>query len=215
MIKRILFLGALMLAIASVSNAQGVEITPFAGYTFGDKFPIEGGEVKFTGGSNYGGTLAFNASDHIALELTYSRVNSTASVHSVYLEEDKNNKSGPVNTNYFLVGASRLFPLTDEVTLFAGLNLGGTFLLAPKSDLAQDGDFKSTTSFAAGVNAGAKYFFNDHFGLRGQASLIFPVTSMGTGFWWDPTNDGTTGTTTNIPLLQFGFTAGIIYRISL
>jgi hypothetical protein len=213
--RKLLFITSIMMVLALSSNAQGVEITPFAGYTFGDKFPIEGGEVKFTGGSNYGGTLAFNASEQIALELTYSRVNSTGSVHSVYLEDDKNNKSGPVNTNYFLVGASRLFPLTDEVTLFAGLNLGGAFLLAPKSELSPDNDFKSSTAFAAGVNAGAKYFFNDHFGLRGQASLNFPVTSMGTGYWWDPTNSGTVGTTTNVPLLQFGFTAGIIYKISL
>jgi len=184
-----------MLVISLSTKAQGVEITPFAGYTFGDKFPIEGGEVKFTGGFNYGVTLAFNANDQIALELTYSRVNSTATAQSVYLEDDKNNKSGPVNTNYFLVGASRLFPLSDEVTLFAGLNLGGAFLLAP------DIDFKSTTAFAAGINAGAKYFFNDHFGLRGQAGLNFPLTSMCTGYWWNPTNNGNTGTTTNVPLL--------------
>ncbi len=213
--KKLLFIPCIMLIFDFSSNAQGVEITPFAGYTFGDKFPIEGGEVKFSGGSNYGGTLVFNANEQLALELTYSRVNSDASVYSVYLEDDKNNKSGPVNTNYFLVGASRLFPLSDEVTLFAGLNLGGAFLLAPKSDLSPNTDFKSSTAFAAGVNAGAKYFFNDHFGLRGQASLNFPVTSMGTGYWWDPTNSGTVGTTTNVPLLQFGFTAGLIYRISL
>jgi len=213
--RKSLFIACIMMILSLSSNAQGVEITPFAGYTFGDKFPIEGGEVKFTGGLNYGGTLTFNANEQIALELTYSRVNSTASVYSVHLEDDKNNQSGPVNTNYFLVGASRLFPLSDEVTLFAGLNLGGVFLLAPKSDLSPDNDFKSSTAFAAGVNAGAKYFFNDHFGLRGQAGLNFPVTSVGTGYWWDPTNNGNTGTTSNVPLLQFGFTAGLIYRISL
>jgi len=213
--KKNLFVTCLLMILGLISNAQGVEITPFAGYTFGDKFPIEGGEVKFTGGANYGGTLAFNASEQFAIELTYSRVNSTASIYSVYLEDDKNNKSGPVNTNYFMIGASKLFPLSDEVSLFAGLNLGGAFLLAPISDLSPNTDFKSTTSFAAGVNGGIKYFFHDNFGIRGQASLNFPVTSMGTGYWWDPTNNDGVGTTTNVPLLQFGFTAGIIYRISL
>jgi len=153
--------------------------------------------------------LAFIASDKIALELTYNRVNGDGTAHSVYLEDDKNNKTGPVNTNYFLVGASRLFPLSDEVVIFAGLDLGGVFLLAPNSD------FKSSTSFAAGVNAGVKYFFNERFGLRGQATLLFPVTSMGSSYWWDPVNGGTTGTTSNVPLLQFGFTAGLIYKISL
>lgn len=207
--RKSLFITYIMLILSLSSNAQGVEITPFAGYTFGDKIPIEGGEAKFSGGSNYGGTLAFNASEQIALEFTYSRVNFTGSVHSDNLDMNQNNSNGPVNTNYFLVGASRLFPLSDEVKFFAGLNLGGVYLLAP------DSDFKSTTFFAAGVNAGVKYFFNDHFGLRGQTGLVFPVTSIGTGYWWDPTNNGTTGTTTNFPLLQFGFTAGLIYRISL
>jgi hypothetical protein len=206
--KKILVVTSLLTILGLSTFAQGVEITPFAGYCFGDKFPIEGGEVKFSGGASYGGKLAFIANEKIALELTYNRINSDGNVHSVYLPVDKNNTSGPVNTNYFLVGASRLFPL-DEVTLFAGLDLGGVFLLAPNSD------FKSTTSFAAGVNAGAKYFFNDRIGLRGQATLLFPVTSMGTSYWWDPVNGGGTGTTSNVPLLQFGFTAGLIYKINL
>jgi hypothetical protein len=208
MIKRLFFLVALMLTFASVSNAQGVEITPFAGYSFGDKFPIEGGEVKIGGGASYGGKLAFIASEKFALELTYNRVNGDGTAHSVYFEDGKNLDAG-VNTNYFLIGASRLFPLSDEVVLFAGLDLGGVYLLAPSKD------FKSSTTFAAGVNAGVKYFFNERFGLRGQATLLFPVTSMGSSYWWDPVNDGTTGTTSNVPLLQFGFTAGIIYKISL
>jgi hypothetical protein len=206
--KKYLIVSYLTLILGLSSFAQGVEITPFAGYSFGDKFAIEGGEVKISGGASYGGKLAFIASEKIALELTYNRINGEGNVYSVYLEDEKNNQTGPVNTNYFMVGASRLFPL-DEVTLFAGLDLGGVFLLAPNSD------FKSTTSFAAGVNAGAKYFFNDNFGLRGQATLLFPVTSMGTSYWWDPVEDGSTGTTSNVPLLQFGFTIGIIYKLNL
>jgi hypothetical protein len=206
--RKFLFITCVMMIIGLSSNAQGVEITPFAGYSFGDKFPIKGGEVKITGGASYGGKLAFIASDKFALELTYNRVNGDGTAHSTYFEDGKN-LDAAVNTNYFLVGASRLFPLTDEVVLFAGLDLGGVFLLAP------DKDFKSSTTFAAGVNAGVKYFFNERFGLRGQATLLFPVTSMGSSYWWDPVNSGTAGTTTNVPLLQFGFTAGIIYKISL
>jgi hypothetical protein len=206
--RKFLFITCLMMIIGLSSKAQGVEITPFAGYSFGDKFPIQGGEVKITGGASYGGKLAFIASDKFALELTYNRVNGDGSAHSVYFEDGKDKNAG-VNTNYFLVGASRLFPLSDEVVLFAGLDLGGVYLLAPEKD------FKSSTTFAAGVNGGLKYFFNERFGLRGQATLLFPVTSMGSSYWWDPVNGGTTGTTSNVPLLQFGFTAGIIYKISL
>jgi hypothetical protein len=206
--RKFLLITCLMMILGLTSNAQGVEITPFAGYSFGDKFPIQGGEVKIGGGASYGGKLAFIAADKLALELTYNRVNGDGSAHSVYFEDGKD-KNAAVNTNYFLVGASRLFPLSDEVVLFAGLDLGGVYLLAP------DKDFKSSTTFAAGVNAGVKYFFNDHFGLRGQATLLFPVTSMGSSYWWDPVNSGTYGTTSNVPLLQFGFTAGIIYKISL
>ncbi len=207
--RKFLSITCLMMIIGLSSNAQGVEITPFAGYAFGDKFPIQGGEVKITGGANYGGKLAFTANEHIALELTYSRIYGDGSAHSVYLPEEKNNMSGPVNTNYFLVGASRLFPVSDETVIFAGLDLGGVFLLAPNSD------FKSSTTFAAGVNAGVKYFFNEHLGIRGQATLLFPVTSMGSSYWWDPVNSGTSGTTSNVPLLQFGFTAGLIYKLFL
>jgi hypothetical protein len=207
--KKLLFLFAFMLAAAFASVAQDVEITPFAGYTFGDKFPISGGEAKIGGGLNYGGRLAFVANEHMAVDLTYSRVDATGSAHSIYLDDDKNNKSGPISTNYFMVGASRLFPLSDEVVLFMGMDLGGVFMLAHNSD------FKSSTTFAGGVNGGVKYFFNDRLGLRGQATLNFPVTSMSYGYWWDPTTEGNAGATSNVPLLQFGFSAGLIYRISL
>jgi opacity protein-like surface antigen len=202
--RRFFLYAVLLLATASIANAQRFEITPIAGYTFGDSFPIRGGSARISGGLTYGGILSYVAGSHNAFELTYSRQDATGSANSVYLQGPI---SGPASTNYVFLGGTRLFPISDEAVLFTGLNVGSAFFVATKSK------FKTQTTFAFGLNAGVKYFFSDRVGLRLQANLNLPVTDMDASFWWDPNNGTAVGVTSNVPLLQFGFTGGLIVKL--
>lgn len=200
--RKFFLLSTLLLLTSMLSMAQSIQFTPFAGYTFADKFNIGGGTARIGDGFAYGGILSLFAGKYNALDLTYSRQGATGSAYSTY---QNINVSGPVNVNYIFAGGTRHIPISDEAMFFTGLNLGVGFL-------SSDG-FKSVTKFAAGMNGGIKYFLNDRIGLRLQANLNFPVTDLGASFWWDPSSGTSVGVTSYVPVLQFGFTGGLIFKL--
>jgi hypothetical protein len=200
--KKILLLTTLVIAFAVVSKAQRIEITPFGGYTFADKFKFNGGEAELGGGFTYGGILSFFSGNN-ALELTYSRQSATAYAHSY--DDYINVSNAPVNVNYVFAGGSRHFPVSDEAALFAGLNMGVGFM--------DNAEYRTETLFSTGFNGGVRYFFSDRIGLRLQANLNIPVTDLGSSFWWNPGADESYGVTTYVPILQFGLNGGIIIKL--
>jgi hypothetical protein len=200
--RKILIFSAVLLTMTLTSKAQKFEITPFGGYTFGDKFDFNGGQAKISDGFTYGGIFSY-VSGNMALELTLSRQNAKGDAHSYDDYIDVND--APISVNYVFGGVSALQPLSDEAVLFTGLNMGVGFI--------SNDAYRSVTKFSAGVNGGVKYFFSDRLGLRLQANLNFPVTDLSSEFWWSPGANHSYYVTSYVPILQFGFTGGLIVRL--
>ena len=202
--KKIIVIAIFSFIAASSVMAQQLELFVHSGYTFGDKFPLSGGRGKIYDGHTYGGLFSVEISDFYAIELAYSRQDSRVLAISDYLGLDVDEK---VSVNYILAGGNRLMKVNEKVTLFSGLKLGAV-IIASKKDA-----FDNVTKFAVGLNAGAKYFMTEKLGLRVQANLNFPVTDVGGSLWWSPGSGLDAGVSSYTPVLQFGFTGGLVFKI--
>lgn len=202
--KRFFVLFALFLAVASVSVAQKVEITPMIGYNFADQFNIDGGSARISDGLSYGGTLTIIPKGFNSIELTYRRMDGTMTANSTYLS---NYFDEEVSTNYVFISGNRIASLSESVHFTGGLNLGVGFLTS------KDDYFSTITKFAMGLNAGIKYYINDKVGIRVQTNLDFPVTSVGASFGWSSSGGTYAGAGGYVPFWQFGFSGGLIYKL--
>ena len=145
------------------------------------------------------------AGQYNAIELTYMRQDATASAESMY--SGFVNMSDPVSANYIYLGGSRLFPVNDKMTPFAGLNVGMGILGS------KDNYFSNIEKLAFGLDLGVKIMVSDKVGIRLQSNFQMPVTNVGAGLWWSSGGGSSVGVTGNIPFVQFGFTGGLIMRM--
>jgi hypothetical protein len=84
--RKTLLLASLFMTVLAFSPfAQGVELTPFGGYTFRSTINITGGQAKVLDGFTYGGALTLDANSHTAIELSYYRYETTATAQSIIL----------------------------------------------------------------------------------------------------------------------------------
>lgn len=202
--KRFFILFTLSFAMASLSVAQSVEISPMIGYNFADKFNVDGGTARISDGMSYGGSITIIPQGFNSIELTYRRMDGTMTANSVYLSKSFEE---PVSTNYVFISGNRMAPLSKSVMFTGGLNLGVGFITS-KNDV-----FSTVTKFAMGLNAGIKYFVNDKAGIRVQANLDFPVTSIGATFGWSSSGGAYAGAGGYVPFWQFGFSGGLVYKL--
>lgn len=193
-----------IVSMAFSAGAQSLEIFGFSGYTFGDKFPISGGSAKIYDGHTYGGNLSYNLSETYAVEILYSRQDSRVTAFSSYLNLDVDE---PMATSYIMAGSNRLIPLSEKAVFFSGLKLGAVIFSS------KDDAFDAVTKFAAGFNGGFKTTFTENLGIRVQANLNFPITDVGASLWWGSGSGTSVGVSSYTPIIQFGFTGGLVYRL--
>jgi len=185
-------------------KAQGIEITPFTGYTFQAGFNISGGKAFLEDGQNWGGMIGFSMNEFTEIELAYSYMGTRGVARSVNIQSSVNT---PTQVHYATIGINRLFPLNENVTFFAGGRLGtGTLAFTER-------DFSNQTRFSVGFQGGMKYFVSERIGIRAQANLMMPIVGVGTSLWWSPGAGTSVGLTGWSPIAQFGFTGGLIFRL--
>ncbi|SMD45224.1 Outer membrane protein beta-barrel domain-containing protein [Aquiflexum balticum DSM 16537] len=184
--------------------AQGVEITPFTGYTFQAGFNISGGRAFLRDGQTWGGMMGFSLNEATEVELGYSYMGTSAVARSNSLQE---NIDIPAQVHYATIGANRLFPTSDKMTFFAGGKLGTGTVAFP------DGEYRNITKFAVGFQGGMKYYASDRVGIRLQANLMMPIVGVGTSLWWSPGSGTAVGLSGWSPIAQFGFTGGLVFRL--
>ncbi len=202
--KKLIFISSIFIFFSAGDSvyAQSVELTPIAGYTFPERFDVNQGEARVSGGFTYGGILTFDINDNYGVELIYTRQDADAEVNSFYLVE----RNVPVSVNYIQAGGARYFPVNAMTRFFAGLNLGAAGLV-PKEEYEQG------WLFAVGLKGGVKYYFTDRVGLRVQANMQMPVQWAGAGFFIGTGGSGVTVDTFST-IFQFSFTGGLVFKLS-
>lgn len=212
--KKLFLVLALMVGITAVAKSQvKVQLFPFAGYTFQDKFYLYEGDGKISDGMTYGGSLTAILGMFNAVELTYSRQDVECSGTYYYYDSRGRYTSVSDQTaaamNYVFIGGSRLFPIpnNDKLNMFTGLDLGVGWLV-PSED-----QYSTVTKFSMGIKGGMKYMFSDKIGIRLQANLNFPVTNLGAGVMFG-SGGASAGVTGYVPILQFGFNGGLLINLN-
>lgn len=202
--KKLILLSVLILGPFLESKAQGVEITPITGYTFPASYRITSGTARLGDGQNWGGNLGFSIRDNMEIELSYNYMATRATASSPLIS---NRVDVRTQVHYAMIGANRLFPASDAITLFAGMKLGTGTLAFP------DREYNNVTKFSWGIQGGMKYFATERIGIRMQANLMMPVVAAGGSLWWSPGGGTAVGVSTWSPIVQFGFTGGMIFRL--
>lgn len=202
--KKLLF--ALSISFISLSQviAQGIEITPITGYTFQAGFNTSNGRAFLRDGQNWGGSIGYTLESNIEVELAYNYLGTRAVARSVNLQTDINT---PAQVHYATIGANKLFPTSDKLTFFTGFKLGTGTLAFPESNTG------NITKFITGFQGGLKIFPSDKVGIRLQANLMMPIVGAGASLWWSPGGGSAVGVTGWSPIVQFGFTGGLIFRL--
>ncbi|MCR9013944.1 outer membrane beta-barrel protein [Aquiflexum gelatinilyticum] len=202
--KKLLILSFLIVISIMEVRAQGVEITPITGYTFPASYRISSGTARLGDGQNWGGNLGFSLNEFMEIEVSYNYMATRATASSPLLNDRVDVRT---QVHYAMIGANRLFPTSDAMTFFAGMKMGTGTLAFP------DGEYRNITKFSIGLQGGMKYFASERVGIRLQANLMMPVLAAGGSLWWSPGGGTAVGVSTFSPIVQFGFTGGIILRL--
>ncbi len=189
-----------IIAIATSAHAQ-LEIMPFSGYTFGDKFA--GNSAKIEGGANYGVVVSYPIQTILNVEFTY---NGQAGRFDNNIRS-RNSTSYAMTSNYFLLGLSKNIPVMNKLTTFAGWGAGVA---------NYNIDFKGAetfTQFGMEFKVGAKYWITEKFGIFIQGKADFPIADVDANLWltWDLDVDG--GLSTSVPFTQFAVNGGLVFRL--
>lgn len=202
--NKLLFLAAFLLTAAFSTLAQGVELTPIAGYTFRSTVNITNGQARINDGFTYGGALTIAASKYNAIEISYYRYETTAEAWSRL--SSFSFKTDQVAVNYIFIGGQRLIPASDKVTGFTGCNVGVGWLGS------KDDAFNTITKFALGFDLGVKIMASKKVGIRLQTNLALPITDAGGSVYFGSGGSGV-GLTGYVPIWSFGFSGGLIFKI--
>jgi hypothetical protein len=202
--KKLLLSVLLISTFGLMAQAQSFEITPITGYTFPAGFNVGGGRAQLEDGQNWGGNLGFSPNSFVEVELSYSYMATRAWTNRI---PGAANVDTRVQIHYAMIGANRLFPVSEKATFFAGGKMGTGTLAFP------NGDYRSQTRFSVGFQGGVKYYASERIGIRAQANLMFPIISSGASLWWSPGGGTAVGVTGWSPIVQFGFTGGLIFRL--
>ncbi len=210
--KSLVLIGLLGVLFFSPMNSQSqVELTPFGGYMFNGKVKFIQGDLNIGNGADYGVILGIPVRYGVIAELSYTRSEATAKWQPSFgYEQDYPYTQFGVNINYFQVGAIKEMEIEQDFYGFAGFTLGAAYYNTTQKNLAD------LWRFAFGVNAGLKYFFNDHIGIRVQGRMLFPIYAGGVGAFC---GIGTGGSSCGLTfggsslVLQGDLSGGIVFRL--
>lgn len=189
------------------STAQtAIEFIPTAGYTFASHDPFDYNYYGRIGdGLNLGGSLKFNVTRSVGIELLYSHLGTHSGVFEygyphteAYAYPDTYDH---LNVDYIMIGPVESFNIPNStVRPFVGALLGAA-ILSP--------DYVgSTTKFAVGVELGTNIYVTPRVGIQLKAQMLSPVDAEDGGFYVGPGGGATFGTYSSY--YQFSLNAGVI-----
>lgn len=182
-------------AFVATSQAQ-IEVSPFVGYTFGDKFYA--GRVG--DGMSYGASIAYPIRRFASIEFTYMGQQGTAESYYSKMKAD-------MNSNYFLLGLVKNIPVAQAISVYGGGAIG----IASYNTVFENTD--AMVKFGVGFKAGVKFWLNDKVAIFTQINANFPVTDVNADVWWTLGGGPDAGLSTSVPFTQFGFNAGLAIKL--
>lgn len=206
--KQIVIIFGLIAFLSTISWAQQIEISPFAGYRTSGSFEIAANDVglsnmKIKDGVAYGLTLGYRMNDIFTIEAMWSHVGSQLSAeiagvsdeHLFDLSEDQFHAN-------FLFFAS---PGMSKVRPYGLLGLGLTYFNPKPSEV------DSETRFSFSLGAGFVAMVSQQAGIRLQAkwapSYINTTSALFIGWWGQPWV-----VPVNNYMSQWEFTGGLVFR---
>jgi hypothetical protein len=203
--RKIIFLLAVLVCLPFMMKAQGVEIAPFGGYVFGGTMQGDYADVHINDNAQYGGIISIAVSPSVDIDLLYNRSDTKAQVTYFTPYNSISYEEIPLSINYMHIGFTKNFRVNKTVSPFIGFNLGAC-------DFAPKETYSDQWFFSTGLNAGAKIYFGKRVGLRLQAQGMVPW--QGTAFSMFVGTGGSGGSVAvYTTLFQFGFTGGLIFRL--
>jgi hypothetical protein len=192
-----------LILLVLLSHSQSLQITPLAGYTFGARFDVYGGSGKLNDGATYGGTMSYRLQNNVEIETSYSFMNTTGEAYSnfwIFSVYDE-----PITIHQIMLGGNKVHSLTEQIDFFAGLKFG-LIQIVPKN-------YMQHSYFNTNIDLGIRHYVNSFLGIQLQANLNFPITGIGGQLWWSSAGGTQVGVSSYSPFAQFGFKAGLIFRL--
>jgi len=155
--KNLLLIGLLILVASPAAAQPALEISPFVGYLMGGKVDGAEGQLEIQDEMDWGVMMDITIVPRIQLELGYSRQDT----HADFVPRDGSptEKAFDLGVNYFNLGVNYAI-FQEKLAPFLSFGLGSTHWDP------QGVDAKSRWQFSIVFGGGAKYYFNDHFGIR-------------------------------------------------
>ena len=193
-----LLLGCLFF-FPSLLFAQKFEIIPFGGYQTSARIQSVKGTFRINDGLNYGASLSIGRAYKI--ELSYSRMVAPLT----YTEDNTIDILGDIAINSYSIGGLLEIFQGDPIVPFVNVSIGGTYYNPTYSDSGTE----NVMHFSLG--SGAKFYLNEHLGIRLQARLLLPVFFEGLLFEEGIPDPGE-GISTKIAGVTGDFTAGLAFK---
>jgi len=146
-------------AFAPVAAFAGVEITPFAGYTWGGQFvdSYTNTELDVKETNNYGVMLDINQDQQSQIELYFSRQNSQLKAKNGLFT---GSPLFDLNIEYYHIGGTYSPSMSGNVRGFVVGTIGATYMDPQKSGL------DSLTKFSFSLGGGVKLYVTKNIGFR-------------------------------------------------
>lgn len=206
LMRKLIILAGFLFTTSSLF-AQYYEVSPILGYTFSGTADNGYGVYDISNEFLYGGRIDVQLTDFSYINLSVRRNDPTTTYTNV-----KDNQIADFETGqtHYMIGFLREF--TDKKIIPYGAISAGTSRYWTKGNANDYRKWFFSTEFAVG----AKMFFNDHIGLRAQASVTTPWDFAGGGMYWGIGTGGagaSGGLTFGVPVAHWDLSAGIIFRI--
>ncbi|MFV0522758.1 MAG: outer membrane beta-barrel protein [Mangrovibacterium sp.] len=195
--KKLVALMIGLFALVATSQAQ-IEVSPFMGYTFGDKFYAG----RIGDGMSWGASVAYPIKRFASIEFTYTGQKGEA--ESYYAND---NEKFDMTSNYYLLGLVKNIPVAKKISVFGGFGMG----VAVYDPTMRE--YESATQFGFSLKTGVKFWINDRFGLFVQANANFPITDVNADVWWTIGGGPDGGLSTSTPFTQIGLNGGLVFKL--
>ena len=195
--KKIAIYLLMFFAMNGALKAQGISITGYGGYVFGDKVNFGNADANIKASGVWGVSIEGMNPYGNALELVYHYQSTDVPVTTYPGGNVINNGKSSAVLSYVLLNFERYVHVGEKVMPYGGLGLG-VLITSPQSS-------SGYSYFAWDLKAGAKIKTNGKLGFKIQALLLSSTAATGTA-WYNGYIYSTYST-----LWQFGLEGGITF----